>query len=220
MKKILKIVGFSVLGLIVLVIGIAVLVSVFVPEEELEKVAAERAKTEQQTAPEENPPPEDSRPPVERMAEKDAYNIKASTWDQTPAEQGLKVGDWVTIVGYTGGLIGAEAIGTNGVITGWKWTHNKIWGDQAFVAIVSQPTGLSAPADRIVNIVGFVEKPSSNREVARINEAYVKKWHEEKKGLVRVTGEISDISEPDPTNRYPGQWGMNLKTSVFVELVE
>ena len=104
MKKILKIVGFSVLGLIVLVIGIAVLVSVFVPEEELEKVAAERAKTEQQTAPEENPPPEDSRPPVERMAEKDAYNIKASTWDQTPAEQGLKVGDWVTIVGYTGGL--------------------------------------------------------------------------------------------------------------------
>ena len=220
MKKILKIVGFSVLGLIVLVIGIVVLVSVFVPEEELEKVAAERAKTEQQTAPEENPPPEDSRRPVERMAEKDAYNIKACTWDQTPAEQGLKVGDWVTIVGYTGGLIGAEAIGTNGVITGWKWTDNKIWGDQAFVDFVSQPTGLSAPADRIVNIVGFVEKPSSNREVARINEAYVKKWHEEKKGLVRVTGEISDISEPDPTNRYPGQWGMNLKTSVFVELVE
>ena len=220
MKKALKIIGFSVLVFIVLGIVAAVLVSVFVPEEELEKVAAERAKTEQQTAPEENPPPEDSRPPVERMAEKAAYNIKASTWDQTPAEQGLKVGDWVTIVGYTGGLIGAEAIGTNGVITGWKWTHNKIWGDQAFVAIVSQPTGLSAPADRIVNIVGFVEKPSSNREVARINEAYVKKWHEEKKGLIRVTGEISDISEPDPTNRYPGQWGMDLKTSVSVELVE
>lgn len=333
MKKALKIIGFSVLGFIVLGIVAAVLVSVFVPEEELDKVAAERAKTEQQTAPEENPPPEDSRPPgsikktpFERMAEKAAYNIKAPTlaqaykdsesdadtkykgklvivrgnvtntfgslseyfielktgdslplvacrllidegprwqhltdgqdvylvgkvmgllpsksirlyggaimlptstpeakhiyWDQTPAEQGLKVGDWVTIVGYTGGLISAEAIGTNGVITGWKWTHNKIWGGQAFVAIVSQPTGLSAPADRIVNIVGFVEKPSSNREVARINEAYVKKWHEEKKGLIRVTGEISDISEPDPTNRYPGQWGMDLKTSVSVELVE
>ena len=109
MKKVLKIIGFSVLGFIVLGIVAAVLVSVFVPEEELEKVAAERAKTEQQTAPEENPPPEDSRSPesikktsFERMAEKVAYNIKAPTWDQTPAEQGLKVGDWVTIVGIPG----------------------------------------------------------------------------------------------------------------------
>ena len=150
---------------------------------------------------------------VERVVAKQIF------WDQTPAEQGLNAGDWITIDGYPAGLIGAETIGTNGVITEWKWTNNKLWGDQAMVVIASQPTGYSAPADRIVNMVGFVEKPSLNKKVGRINEAYVQKWSSSDSALIRVTAQISQISSPDPTNRYPGQWGVDL-IDVDVELVK
>ena len=64
MKKLLKIVGFSVLGLIVLVIGIAVLVSIFVPEEELEEASrrAEERRQERAEAEKQKPAP----PPVEK----------------------------------------------------------------------------------------------------------------------------------------------------------
>lgn len=141
-------------------------------------------------------------------------------WDKTPPEQRLKVGDQITIQGYiNSGFIGAEAIGRNGVISGWKWSDNQFWGDRAFISIVSQPTELSAPIDRIANIMGFIESPSSNKEVARINNDLVKSWHDPEKGLIRVNGQIFRISPPDPTNRYPGQWGVDL-TDIDVELVE
>ena len=137
-------------------------------------------------------------------------------WDQTPAEQGLEVGDWITVEGYPASLIGAEFVGTNGDITGWKWANYKVLGDQIIIA--SQPTGSSVPADRIVDMIGYIEKPSSNKKVARVNEAYVQKWGSSDNVLIRVTAQISQISPPDPTNRYPGQWGINL-TDVDVELV-
>ena len=202
--------------------GLFVILALFgvLPDPPVEEKSS--AKVEQ-----ESPPAEETAPAlVEEVVEEKKTDppppppAKQIVWDLSPAEQGLKVGDWITVEGYTGGLIGAEAIGRNGVITGWKWTNNKIWGDMAFIAIVSQPTGLSAPADRIVNIVGFVEKPSSNKEVERVNEAYVERWHDHEKGLVRITGQISQISSPDPTNRYLGQWGMDLETGIYIEHVE
>ncbi len=140
-------------------------------------------------------------------------------WDQTPVEQELKVGDWITIDGYPAGLVGAEAVRTNGVVTGFRWSDNKLWGDQSMLVIASQPTGYSGPTDRIVNMVGFIENPSSNEKVARVNKAYIQKWDSSDSALVRVTAQISQISLPDPTNRYPEQWGIDL-TSIDVELVK
>ena len=160
-------------------------------------------------------------PPSEKTSSASVEQVIAKQifWDQTPAEQGLNVGTWITIDGYPAGLIGAEIVGANGVITGWKWTNNKLWGDQAMVVIASQPTGYSVPADRIVNMVGFIEKPSSNKKVGRVNEAYVQKWGSSDSALIRVTAQISQISPPDPTNRYPGQWGVDL-TDIDVEFVK
>ena len=95
MKKLLKIVGFSVLGLIVLVIGIAVLVSIFVPEEELEEASRraeerrqERAEAEKQKptpAPMEKPKP--TPPPPElvefkSLADRSVHQVHAITLAQ------------------------------------------------------------------------------------------------------------------------------------------
>lgn len=147
--------------------------------------------------------------------------VKQIVWDKIPTEQGLKIGDWITIEGYPAGLIGAEAISKNGVVTGYKWNEaNALFGDMAMIVIASQPIGYSVPADRIVNIVGFVKKPSSNRGVQQANEAYIKKWDTPEGVLIRVSGEISRISSPDPTNRYPDQWGVDLEAGLSVEFVE
>lgn len=63
MKKFLKIVGFSVLGFFVLIIGIVVLINIFVPEAELEEASRRaeeerqaRAKEEQTVALKQDPP--------------------------------------------------------------------------------------------------------------------------------------------------------------------
>ena len=90
MKKLLKIVGFSVLGFFVLIIGIAVLIGIFVPEEELEEASARRAKERQEAQlkkeqesqlVKETPPT-----PVEKVVEKTQPKPKKNETD-TSAEE-------------------------------------------------------------------------------------------------------------------------------------
>lgn len=207
MKKVLKVGCLSVLGFL----GFILLLALFgvLPD------PPEKTPT--------SPPSEKITSPVETekgttlpTAEPSPPKPKMLVWDKTPEEQGLKVGNWITINGYTGGLINAEAIGNNSKITGWRWQDNKYSANWIFIA--SQPTGLSAAADRFVNISGSLNQAFSE-SVARINTVYVDNWHDPKKVVVRLTGEISEISPPDSLNRHPGQWGMHLK-SASVYLVE
>ena len=73
------------------------------PEEELRKLLRKEPKRNSRPRQKRTLHQETAAHLLNGWRKKAAYNIKASTWDQTPAEQGLKVGDWVTIVGYTGG---------------------------------------------------------------------------------------------------------------------
>lgn len=210
MKKVFKIGCFSVLGLFALLILITILIPTHTKDES-KRVKQEVTPAEQMPTVENTPTPiEKPKPPPE---------TKRVYWDKTPAEQGIKVGDWINIEGYTGQMIGAEVIGTGGKIVGWKWHQKKI---PSLVTVASQSTGLSAPQDKIVNIMGFIEENTKSREVKRINDEHIEKWHEDEKGYVRITGEISKITPPDDArNRYPRQWGIDLKIgSIYIELVE
>ena len=175
-------------------------------EDEIERGESAKANVENK------PNPKSSLPP----------KSKQIYWDKTPSEQGLKVGDWINIDGYTGQLIGAEAIGSGGKVVGWKWIENKFTMNSSIFTIASQPTGLSAPHDQIVNIMGLMGEHTKSSEIERFNDDYIEKWYEDEKGYVRVTGEISNITPPDDdSNRYPGQWGIDLKTgSIYIELME
>ena len=131
-------------------------------------------------------------------------------WDQTPAEQGVNAGDWITIEGYQDAFIGASIRVQNGINYGLEWTVSGL------IDLTSQPTAFSADSDGINHIIGSIEDPRENEIVVRINEALLR----EETVLVRVTGQIYQINPPHELDRYPNQWGVILKEGVYVEFVE
>ena len=135
---------------------------------------------------------------------------KQVVWDQTPAEQVLEIGDWVTIEGYQDAFIGASIRVENGINYGLEWTVSGL------IDITSQPTALSAPGDGIHHIIGSIDDPRGNEIVVRINEALLY----EETVLIRVTGQIYQLNAPHEMDRYPNQWGVILKQSGQVEFME
>ena len=98
LRKLWKILWIGTLGSIAFIVIVAVLVSIFVPEEELEKTSAS-TKTAA--------PPE---PPLEEQVTElppPLIEYKTVDWTRTPEEQGLKVGDWIVARGHPGGFSGA-----------------------------------------------------------------------------------------------------------------
>lgn len=150
------------------------------------------------------PSGEMSSTPVEKVVTKQVF------WDQTPAEQGLEIGDWVTVEGYQDAFIGANIRVEDGVKYSLEWTVSGL------IDITSQPTAFSAPDDRINYIVGSIDNPRKNESVVRINEVLLY----EETVLIRVTGQIYQINAPHEMDRYPNQWGVILKENVYVEFME
>ena len=229
MKKLLKIVGFSVLGLFAL-IGIFALSGILpeAPMEEeptsnVEEVVEEKKrlsvknklppaptkKKERFSLSTSEPVAKESLPPPD---------AKEIIWDKTPLEQGLKIGDWITIEGYQDAFIGASIRVENGVNYGLEWNDpsTSLFGTNGLIDITSQPTAFPAPGDAINYISGSIENARENETVVRINEALLR----EETVLIRVTGQIDQISQPFETARYPNQQGLFLKKSVYVEFME
>lgn len=151
-------------------------------------------------------PPAGKTPPtsVEKVVTKQIF------WDQIPAEQGLEVGDWITVEGYQDAFIGARIRVQNGISYGLEWTVSGL------IDLTSKPTAFSAPSDGINHIIGAIENPRENEIVVRINEALLR----EETVLIRVTGQIYQITRPNEMDRYLNQWGVILKESVYVEFME
>lgn len=151
-------------------------------------------------------------PPTKKTSSAHIEKVVAKQifWDQTPAEQELKVGDWITIEGYQDTFIGASIRVENGVNYGLEWKGSNI------IDITSQPTAFSAPGDGIHYIIGSIEDPRENEIVVRINEALLR----EETVLIRVTGQIYQILPPHEMDRYPNQWGVILTEDVYVEFME
>ena len=136
-------------------------------------------------------------------------DAKQVDWDLTPAEQGLAVGDWISIEGYQDALIGATIEKYAG-IRGLKWNDpSALYGTNGVVEIASQSTGLPAPSDSITNVVGLVVNPRENETVVQMNKALLR----EQTVLIRVTGQIDQIGG----DKSPKRWIVFLKKGVHVD---
>ncbi len=137
-------------------------------------------------------------------------DAKQISWDLTPTEQELEVGDWISIEGYQDDLIGAT-VAEHAATRVLKWNEpSALYGTNGMVAIASQATGLPAPDDRIVSVVGLVENPRENETAVQINKALL----QEQTVLIRATGEIDHISG----DKSPKRWIVFLKKGVHVDL--
>ncbi|MDE0399110.1 MAG: hypothetical protein OXL96_15030 [Candidatus Poribacteria bacterium] len=163
------------------------------------------APTEAITAPE----PEASSEQVEDAEAPSLPDAKQVSWDLTPTEQELEVGDWISIEGYQDDLIGAT-VAEHAATRVLKWNEpSALYGTNGMVAIASQATGLPAPDDRIVSVVGLVENPRENETAVQINKALLR----EQTVLIRTTGQIDHISG----DKSPKRWIVFLKKGVYVD---
>jgi hypothetical protein len=181
------------------------------------EVSAPTAASDQETAPadeliEPEVPPEQESIATEEKAETlplpEAQQI---SWDLTPAEQGLEVGDWISIEGYQDAPIGAtvEKYAATRVL---KWNDpSALYGTNGMVDIASQLTGLPAASDRIISVVGLVENPRENETVVQINKALLR----EQTVLIRAIGQIDRIGG----DKSPNRWIVFLKKGVHVDFV-
>ena len=136
-------------------------------------------------------------------------DAKQISWDLTPTEQELEVGDWISIEGYQDDLIGAT-VAEHAATRVLKWNDSSaLYGTNGMVDIVSQATGLPAPDDRIVSVVGLVENPREDETVVQINKALLR----EQTVLIRATGQIDHISG----DKSPKRWIVFLKKGVYVD---
>ncbi len=137
---------------------------------------------------------------------------KQISWDLTPAEQELEVGDWISIDGYQDDLIGAT-VGQSGATRVLKWNEpSDFFGTNGMIDIVSQSTGLPASADRIISVAGLVENPRENETIVQMNTTLL----QEQTIRIRVTGQIDRIGG----DKTPKRWTVYLKKGVRVDYAE
>lgn len=66
-----------------------------------------------------------------------------------------------------------------------------------------------------INMLGFIKISPQIKNIASINYLY---FNQGKSPLIWVVAKIAQIDPPNPSNRYSGQWGINL-TDIQVGLV-
>ena len=232
MKTVFKFTFFVLLGISVLGFAATGILYIFAPDEaelvedskqeapvsdSANEVSAPTAASDQETAPAdeliepETPPEQESIAAGEKEETSPLPEAQQIDWNLTPAEQGLEVGDWISIEGYQDDLIGAtvEKYAATRVL---KWNDpSALYGTNGMVDIASQATGLSAPSDRIISVVGLVENPRENEKVVQINKALLR----EQTVLIRATGQIDRIGG----DKSPNRWIVFLKKGVHVDFV-
>ena len=160
---------------------------------------ASEASSEAQT-------PVDTEENAETPSSPDAKQI---SWDLTPAEQELAVGDWISVDGYQDDPIGAT-IGQDGATRILKWSEpSDFFGTNGMAKITSQSTGLPAPEDRIMSVAGLFENPRENETIVQINNTLLRA----QTVRIRVTGQIDRIVG----DKTPKRWTVYLKKGVHVD---
>ena len=226
MKTVFKFTFFVLLGISALGFVITAFLYVFAPDDaevtesskQVEPVsdsASEVSAPTAVTAPTDEPIEVEAPPKQELIAAEEKEETsslseaKQVDWDLTPAEQGLAVGDWISIEGYQDTLIGAT-VEKDAATRVLKWNDpSALYGTNGMVDIASQSTGLPAPSDRIISVVGLVVNPRENETVVQINKALL----QEQTVLMRVTGQIDQIGG----DKSPNRWIVFLKKGVHVD---
>ena len=233
MRKVFKFTFFVLLGISALGFLITAFFYIFAPNraelaesskqvgsvsDSANEESAPTAASDQETAPTDESIEADAPPEQESIAGQEKENpsllpeAKQIDWDLTPAEQGLAVGDWISIEGYQDDLIGAK-IEKQAATRVLKWNEpSDLFGTNGRVEITSQSTGLPAAEDRIISVAGLVENPRENETVVRINKALLL----EQTVLIRATGQIDQIAG----DKTPKRWTVFLKKGVHVNFAE
>lgn len=221
MKKVLKIGCLSILAILVILLVIGLFIDSPEEKETLQHIkehtrtireAPEKAITQettkdtQETAVEPTPvnePTPIQKPPVEPTP---------VIWSKTPQEQGLEVGDWITVIGHQDMFISASGTGRNGIFTNWNWIQN----DSFEINLVSNDSAVSLATDRISEVSGRLESPLQNPTAKSANNRLMR----QETVVLRLTGQIHQILPPHNNATYPNQWYLTLESGVIIELVE
>ena len=180
------------------------------PVETSDQEPEQSASTETTATPDSEASSEQTSVDTEENAETPAPpDAKQISWDLTPAEQELEVGDWISIDGYQDDLIGAT-VGQSGATRVLKWGEpSDLFGTNGMIEIASQSTGLSAPEDRIISVAGLVENPRENETIVQMNNTLL----QEQTIRIRVIGQIERIAG----DKTPKRWTVYLKKGVYVD---
>lgn len=183
--------------------------TITVAEPEAPSDGAEAVTTPASEASSEDQTPVDTEENAETPSPPDAKQI---SWDLTPAEQELAIGDWISIDGYQDDLIGAT-VGQDGATRILQWSEpSDLFGTNGMVKITSQSTGLPAPEDRIISVAGLFENPRENETIVQINNTLLRAQTVQ----IRVTGQIDRIVGDKTAKR----WTVYLKKGVYVDFAE
>ena len=214
MEKYLKIGCLSILAVLVILIIFGLFIDT--PEEKATKqrirentptIRAEPETVITQEDAVETPPVNEPTPPKEPPVEP-----LEVVWDKTPQEQGLEVGDWITVIGHQDAFISAQWVGRNGVFNNWSWIPQDSFGIDLF----SNASAASLPTDRINGVYGSLELPLQNATAKSANNILMR----QETVILRLTGQIHQILPPNENNTYPNQSYILLESGVNIELVE
>lgn len=203
-----------------MVIGLIVGLFVDTPEEDTIEPITDKQKITQPPKQKIPPPPVKVKKEKVETQEKEAEPTPIKKppvepievfWDKTPQEQGLKVGDWISISGHQDAFISATGTGRNGVFTDWKWNPQDTFG----IDLVSNASAVSLSTDRISGVYGRLESPAKNATARSANNILMR----QETVVLRLTGQIHQIMPPHENDTYPNQSYIFLEPGVIIQLV-
>ena len=220
MKKIFKFGCLPILGLLVILFIIGLFIDTPEEKETLQHIKEHTPTIRETEAPEKaitqakpREPTPARKPPVEiTPIKKPPVEPIEVIWDKTPPAQGLKVGDWISIIGHQDAFISAIGTGRNGVFTNWNWIKQ----DTFRIDLVSNASAVSLSTDRIGEVSGRLESPLQNPTAKSANNRLMK----QETVVLRLTGQIHQIMPPHEKDTYPNQWDISLESGVIIELIE
>lgn len=136
-----------------------------------------------------------------------SQNPTLIVWNKTPKEQGIEIGDWITIRGYVHDFVAAGLTTRDGrTFIDYSPFHENVMSNGRFMKIYSEPKGKIESSD---TKLGFVSNriyvPHMNPVIRDINLlVYGEKWESV---YVETTSRVTDI-----THQH-GKWNIGTDPS-------
>lgn len=131
--------------------------------------------------------------------EKPPKEVNKFVWWDTPKEQGLKIGDWIKVIGWQRTFIGA--------VWDTQASSLKYSGDIGYLTLTPTDNGAHFPSHEIIGIFSEINITYNKEDVVNINNNLLKAFAVSGWGLgaakVRLTAKISAVN---PDRNYPNKW--------------
>ena len=136
-------------------------------------------------------------------------------WDKTPAEQELKVGDWIRIEGWLDKFVAADGLLHRGRYVTWDWHKDTtVFGDSDGIAIYPNSFFGTKPTDRIKAVYTYINNVSEKPIFSTLNNLLLEKETVQ----IEVIGQIKRIEPPHKRDQHPNHWEIGLEPNAEVRL--